>query len=65
MKPETTGPWRKQLRREAKGQPTGRRRAREPIAVVGPARRERTWLRRHKWMPDVFEIYRASVRRFR
>lgn len=58
MKPETSAPWRKTLRAEAKGYARGRR----PQSPARNAiRRGSTWLRRHQWMPDAFEVYRERV----
>lgn len=48
MRPETSGPWRKTLRAEAKGEKRRRAHAPQPDVI----RRGSTWLRRHQWMPD-------------
>lgn len=58
MKPETKGPWRKTIRREARGVRVGRRsRAPQPSAI----RRGSTWMRRHMWMTDRWEIWTERV----
>jgi hypothetical protein len=64
MRPQTSGPWRKTLRREAKGTP-GTRRARQP--EPSPIYARSTWMRRHQWMPRDLQmaIYEARVVRDR
>lgn len=63
MRPETTAPWRKELRREAKGVGTGRRRTHR--AMDDAFRVGSTWLRRHIWMPDAKQVYLAEARKQR